>query len=101
VIPGNAKVLKLWYVSQIVTDAIHVNYPMHVLALIRIIRSRRMRWAGHVARMGEKRTEHRLSVGRPDGKRPLGRSRRRWVDNIKMDLVVRMGWVGLDWPGSV
>jgi hypothetical protein len=52
----------------------------------RIIKSRRMRWAGHVARMGEKRNAYRLLVGKPEGKRPLGRPRRRWVDNIKMDL---------------
>jgi hypothetical protein len=45
-----------------------------------------MRWAGHVARMGEKRNAYRLLVGKPEGKRPLGRPRRRWVDNIRMDL---------------
>jgi hypothetical protein len=55
--------------------------------IIRIIKSRRMRWAGHVARMGEKRNVYSLLVGKPEGKRPLGRPRRRWVDNIKMDLV--------------
>jgi hypothetical protein len=49
-----------------------------------MINSRRMRWAGHVARMGEKRNEFRILVGKPEGKRPLGRPRRRWVDN--MDL---------------
>jgi hypothetical protein len=53
---------------------------------IRIIKSMRMRWAGHVARMGEKRKVYRLLVGKPQGKRPLGRQRRRWVDNIRMDL---------------
>jgi hypothetical protein len=56
---------------------------------------RRMRWAGHVARMGEKRNVYRLLVGKPEGKRPLGRPRRRWIDNIKMDLVV-IGWGGVD-----
>jgi hypothetical protein len=55
-------------------------------SIIRIIKSRRMRWAGHVARMGEKRKAYRLLVGKPEGKRPLGRPRRRWVDNIRMDL---------------
>ena len=45
-----------------------------------------MRWAGHVARMGEKKDAHRVLVGKPEGKRPLGRTRRRWEDNIKMDL---------------
>jgi hypothetical protein len=54
---------------------------------IRVIKSRRMRWAGHVARMGEKRNVYRLLVGKLEGKRPLGRRRRRWIDNIKMDLL--------------
>jgi hypothetical protein len=54
--------------------------------IIRIIKSRRMRLAGHVARMGEKRNAYRLLMGKPEGKRPLGRPRRRWVDNIRMDL---------------
>jgi hypothetical protein len=54
--------------------------------IIRIIKSRRMGLAGHVARMGEKRNACRLLVGKPEGKRPLGRPRRRWVDNIRMDL---------------
>jgi hypothetical protein len=56
----------------------------------------RMRWAGHVARMGEKRNAYRILVGKPEGKRPLGRPRRRWVDNIKMDLR-EIGWDGVDW----
>jgi hypothetical protein len=51
-----------------------------------MIESRRMRWAGHVARMGEKRNSYRILVGKPEGKRPLGRPRRRWVDNIKIGL---------------
>jgi hypothetical protein len=54
--------------------------------MIRIIKSRRMRWAGHVARMGEPRNVYRILERKPEGKRPLGRPRRRWVDNIKMDL---------------
>ena len=52
----------------------------------RVIKSRRMRWAGHVARMGERRGIYRVLVGNSEGKRPLGRHRRRWEDNIKMDL---------------
>jgi hypothetical protein len=52
-----------------------------------MIKSRRMRWTGHVARMGEKRNVYRLLVGKPEGKRPLGRPRRKWKDNIKMDLL--------------
>jgi hypothetical protein len=60
------------------------------------IKSRRIIWVGHVARMGEKRNACRISVGKPEGKRPLGRPRRRWVDNIKMDLR-DIGWDGMDW----
>jgi hypothetical protein len=52
----------------------------------RIIKSRRMRWAGHVAQMGAKRNAYRILVGKPEGKIPLGRLRHRWVNNIKMDL---------------
>jgi hypothetical protein len=55
-----------------------------------------MRWAGHVARIGETRNECRILVGKPEGKRPLGRPRRRWVDNIKMDLG-EIGWDSRDW----
>jgi hypothetical protein len=55
-------------------------------SIIRIMKWRRMRWAGHVARMEEKRNACRLFVGKPEGKSPLGRPRRRWVDNIRMDL---------------
>ena len=54
--------------------------------VVRVVKSRRMRWAGHVAHMGEGRGVHRVLVGKPEGKRPLGRPRRRWEDNIKMDL---------------
>ena len=59
-----------------------------------------MRWAGHVARMGEERGSYRVLVVKPEGRRPLGRPRRRWVDNIRMDLQeVGCGHVaGLDWP---
>jgi hypothetical protein len=54
--------------------------------IIRVVKSRRMRWMGHVARMGEKRGAYRILVGKPEGRRPRERSRRRWEDNIKMDL---------------
>jgi hypothetical protein len=57
---------------------------------------RRMRWAEHVALWWEKRNAYRKLVGMPEGKRPLGRSRRRWVDNIKMGLR-EIGWDGMDW----
>ena len=70
--------------------------------IVRVIKSRRMRWAGHVARMGEERWVYRVLVGKPEGKRPLGRPRRRWVDNIRMDLLSRRWdvgiWAGLGWP---
>jgi hypothetical protein len=62
-----------------------------------MIKSRMMRWAGHVAQMGVKRNAYRMLVGNPEGKRPLGRPRRRWVDNIKKDLKRdRMEWYELD-----
>jgi hypothetical protein len=64
--------------------------------IIRVIKSRRMRWAGHVARMGEGRSAYRILVRRPEGWRPLGRPRRRWEDNIKTDLQ-EVGWEGVDW----
>ena len=54
--------------------------------IMRVIKSRRMRWAGHMARMGEDRGIYRVLVGKPEGKRPLGRPRHRWVDNIRIDL---------------
>jgi hypothetical protein len=63
--------------------------------IIRMIKLRRMTWAGHVARMGEKRNAYMILMGKPKGKRPLGRPRPRWVDNIKMDLTD-----GLDRCGS-
>jgi hypothetical protein len=67
------------------------NEELHDLysspSIIRIMKSRRMRWVGHVAQLVEKRNAYRLLVGKPEGKRPLGRPRCRWVDNISMDLV--------------
>jgi hypothetical protein len=64
--------------------------------IIGIIKSRRMRWSGHVAHMGESRDIYRVLVGKPEGKRPLGRPRHRWEDNIKMDLQ-EVGCGGMDW----
>jgi len=61
--------------------------------IVRVVKSRRIRWAGHVARMGQGRGMHRVLLGKPEGKRPLGRPRRRWEDNIKMELQeVGRGW---------
>ena len=64
--------------------------------IVRVIKSRRMRWAGHVARMGEERGVYRLLVGKPEGRRPVGRPRRRRVDNIRMDLP-ELGCGYMDW----
>jgi hypothetical protein len=64
--------------------------------IIRMIKSRRMRWAGHVTRMGDNRNEYRMLSAKREGKRPLGRPRRRWVDNIKTDLA-EIGWDSMDW----
>jgi hypothetical protein len=77
-------------------EELHNFYSLR--RIIRIMKSRRMRWAGHVARMKEKRNVYRLLVGKPEGKRPLGRSRRRWIDNIKMDLL-KIGLNVVDWIG--
>jgi hypothetical protein len=55
-----------------------------------------MRWAGHAARIGEKRDAYRILVGKPEEKTPLGRPRRRWVDNVKLDLI-EIGWDCVDW----
>jgi hypothetical protein len=78
------------------------NEELHDLysspSIIKMAKSRRMRWVDHVARMGEKRNAYRLLVENPEGKRPLGRPRRRWVDNIRIDLG-EVGWGDVDWIG--
>jgi hypothetical protein len=66
-------------------------------SIIRIMKARRIRWAGYIVRMGENRNAYRLSVGKPEGQMPLGRPRRRWLDNIRMDL----GEVGCGDVGSI
>jgi hypothetical protein len=69
--------------------------------IIRQIKSRRMRWVGHVAPMGEMRNVYRVLMGKPEGKRPLERLRRRWEDGLKMDLrEIVWGGCGVDSPGS-
>jgi hypothetical protein len=64
--------------------------------MIIMIKRRRMRWAGHVAQMGAKRNAYRILVGKPEGKRSLGRPRCKWVDSIKVELR-EIGWDGMDW----
>jgi hypothetical protein len=65
-------------------------------SIVRVTKARMMRWAGHVAHMGEVRGAYNILVGRPEGRRPLGRPRRRWEDNIKMDLR-KTGFGDVDW----
>jgi hypothetical protein len=86
---------------EVFTSSDKVNFCgiFNIYSIIRIIKSRRMRWVGHVARMGEKRNVYRLLVGKPEGKRTLGRQRRRWIDNIKMDLL-EIGVSVVDWIGQ-
>jgi hypothetical protein len=76
------------------------NEELHNLysspSIIRMINSRKMRWVGHVARRGEKRTAYRILVGKPEGSRPLGRLGLRWVDNIRKDLK-EIEWGDTDW----
>jgi len=71
------------------------NYLLYSPKIVRVIKLRRMRWAGHVARIGERRGVYRVLVRKPEGKRPLGRHRHRWEDNIKMDLQ-EVGCGGMD-----
>jgi hypothetical protein len=80
--------------SSILPERLTYSSP----SIIRIIKSRRMRWAGHVAQMGKKRDAYRLLLGKPKRNRPLGRQRRRWVDNIRMDLG-EVGWGDVGWIG--
>jgi hypothetical protein len=64
--------------------------------VVQVIKSRKIRWAGHVVRMWERRGVYRVLVGKPEGKIQLGRPRRRWEDNIRIDLQ-ELGWGGMDW----
>jgi hypothetical protein len=76
------------------------NEELHGLysspSIVRVIKAKRMRWAGHVARMGEVRGAYNILVGRPEGRRLLGRPKRRWEDNVKMDLR-EIGFGDVDW----
>jgi hypothetical protein len=82
-----------WVKAIIVTKIIIFNTDN--IIFIRMIKSRRMMWTGHVAGKGEMRNAYGILVGKPEGKRPQGRPRRRWVDNIRMDLR-GIGWDGMD-----
>jgi hypothetical protein len=82
----------LW--RKLHNDELHSLYSSP--NIVRVIKSRRMKWVGHVACMGEGRGVHRVLVGRSEGKRPLGRHRHRWKDNIKMDLR-EIGISGANW----
>jgi hypothetical protein len=66
--------------------------------IVPVIKSRRIRWAGHVTRLGEGRVVYRVLLGKSEGKRPVGRQRRRWENNINMDLH-EVGYRGMDWIG--
>jgi hypothetical protein len=79
--PNRDKVTGGW--RKLHNEELHDWYCLP--SIIRIIKSRRMRWVGHIERMGLKRNAYRLLVGKPEGKRPLGRPRWRWVDNIKIN----------------
>jgi hypothetical protein len=85
--------------AAVLSKTVHL-FPICILYLsvyiIKVIKSKRMRWERHASRMGEKRNAYRILVGKPEEKGPLGRPKRRWENNIRMDLRDRMGWYGLD-----
>jgi hypothetical protein len=90
--PQRDEVIGGW--RKLHNEELHGLYAL--LGIVRVIKASRMRWVGHVARMGEVRGAYNILVGRPDGRRPLGRPRYRWEDNIKMDLRER-GFEDVDW----
>jgi hypothetical protein len=90
--PKRDEVTKEW--GKLQNEELNDLYSL--LNIVRVAKSRRMRWAGHVARMGEDREVHRVLVVKPEEKRPLGRPRRKWEDNIKMDLQ-EVGGGGGNW----
>jgi hypothetical protein len=98
---GNMEdVLFVCYLTRLSLDVTVIN-EMHRIwcssqSIIRIITTRRMRWAEHVARLGETRNASKLLVGKPEEQRPLGRQRRRWMENIKIYLT-EIGLGGMDW----
>ena len=86
-----------WYYNIIIPNE-ELNDLYSSPNIVRVIKLRRMRWAGHVVRMGEERGMYRVLVGKPEGRRPMGRSRRRWVDDIRTDLQ-EVGCGYMDWIG--
>jgi hypothetical protein len=91
--PKREEVTEGW--RRLHNEELHNLYSSNINTMIKL---RRMRWAGLVERMGEKRNAYRILVGKPEGKRPLGRPRLRWVDNIKVDHR-KIGWGGVEWMG--
>ena len=92
-------ILRVLFISVSLKHKLHneeLNDLYSLPNIVRVVKSRRMRWSGHVARMAEDRGVHRVLVGKHEGKRSLGRPRRRWEDNIKMDLQEVGGCRG-DW----
>jgi hypothetical protein len=98
--PKRDEVTREW--RKLLNEELHIlfNEELHILYsspnIIRQIKSRRMGWAGHVARMGEERNVYKVLMGKPEGKRPLGRPSRRWEDWIRMDHR-EIGWRSVDW----
>jgi hypothetical protein len=92
--PKRGEVTRDW--RKLHTEELHNLYSSPYIITRRMMKSRRMRWAGHVARMGATRNAYGILVRKPEGNRPLGRPRRRWVDNIKIDLR-EIGRGGVDW----
>ena len=86
----------IYFIFSTINEELNDLYSSPNIA--RVKKSRRMRWAGHVARMGEERGVYRVLVGKPERRRPTGRLRRRWVDNIRMDLQ-EVGCGYMDWIG--
>jgi hypothetical protein len=92
--PKRAEVMAGW--TKLHNEELHDLYFLQ--SIIRMIKSMKIRWVGHVARMGEKRNMYRLLVGKQEGKESTRKTRCRWVDNIKMGLV-EIGWDAVDWLG--
>jgi hypothetical protein len=88
--------IPLCYFRILVSESYIMNDLYSLPSIVRVVKSRRMRCAGHVERMGEERWVHRVLVGKPEGERPLRRPRCRWEDNIKMD-VQEVGGARGDW----